>query len=272
MKKKCLKVLTITVHRKKMILSSKYSTPEGFSPNSIYAVLEFSDSLSKVFLYNLTKNNFESHSLNTAGISSYFNEIKVLREQIDSCWLVLLRYCIREDNQCNFKEYLFIELHNLKKKKIDRKIKIALGDDFEQNTERVFTGGKKIFIFYPKKVLIVDMEKLKVKIVNFDDELWGTSCTPCCVSRDGKWIARFPFQNEKIKNGKKFVAKVYEAESGKLYSEIPVNCQRSVKYLALAPDKELLAIGFRRNLKSQGKIILYNINTKREIRELKLEI
>lgn len=261
------------IRQKRIIVKTAHDYPQGFSPDGKYAVMGFSEKSKELYLFNILDGRIENYSLKTIDLTGSFVDIRALKEEVHSEWLVFLNYKWKEDTDHFIRQFLFIELYDTKKQKVTGKLDVCLGDDFDGNEmRRLFCGGNKIFLFYPKSVKIIDMEKLKTRDIKFEDELWGSSNSPCCVSTDGSLIARIPYPHKKIDGKYRFTAKVYNVMSGKMIAKIPLNWEQVIGYMAVDPDNKVLAVGFQGYSQKRGRIILYDIAGRKMIRELNKDL
>lgn len=164
-----------------------------------------------------------------------------------------------------------IVFYDILRNRISNRIKVPM----QKNDIRgIFSGGDKLYIFTSNLVKIVSINDRNIKTVKFKDPMFGIfTYIPCCIANDGKMFAVAHKITDEKSGKDKLVARIYDLNRDDEYKEIPLTIKQPVQYMAIHPEKNLLAVGFQRILGrgKRGRIVLYNFNTGEKSRELEVK-
>ncbi len=252
---------------------NRYDLPlEAFSYDNRFIIREKNEK--QIFQINkydfITGNSkIQELSLNDK-IIKYLNswdevELMVLQKPVNDNWLVILYPSSEEYENRN----LIIELFDQNTGKPVRKIQAPWNKRFIQN-KQVLTGGNKIAMINPDSADLFDLEKLNHKIIKFQVSLGDLSTGyPYCISYDGKWLAL----KQKMMDGSvNTVVRIYDLETDEIISDVSIPDDHEIFCISVHPTRKLLATGVYvpdKKYTYVGKFFLYDIDTKKMLRELK---
>ncbi len=221
--------------RKKTI----FPGPIAFSPDSRYVVYFPEILLTDKLIH---KNTFNDVSDNPASCSS-----GALSGEVEGGWYVIMG--------ANLKA-----LYNIEKGEPVKTISFSGG-----NEQASRTGGNRVFVFTKHRVSVIDMRTSEVKDIDYDEFNYRLEKgNNYCVSNDGKLFALAYQIPEKP------VARVYDVETGKMTSSIPLKEKRLVEYVAIHSKNRMLAVGYQAGRGVSGKIVLYGLDSKKEIKTMEM--
>lgn len=221
--------------RKKTI----YPRPIAFSPDSRYVVYFPEILLTDKLIH---ENTFNDVSDSPASCTS-----GALSGEVEGGWYVIMG--------ANSKA-----LYNMEKGEPVKTISFSGG-----NEQASRAGGNRVFVFTEQKVSVIDMRTSEVKDIDYDKfNCRLEKSNNYCVSNDGKLFAlayRIP---------EKPVARVYDVETGEMTSSVPLRKKCSVEYVAIHSKNRMLAVGYQAGRGVSGKIVLYDLDSKKEIRTMEM--